>query len=101
MKLTTAGVAVGFDRQIVGIVTTSPLQPEQRHNRILVGGFLPEDLSGYRGALTTGDLGHRQLATPAVHRTREIVPMTSSSWSPHLGLFVPFIGPQTHTTQSS
>lgn len=72
MKLTTAGVAVGFEKQIVGVVTTNPLELYQRLNRILVGGLMPEDLSGYRGALTTGDLSHRQLTTPVVHRAREI-----------------------------
>lgn len=72
MKLTTAGVAVGFDRQIVGIVTRSPLPPDQRTNRILVDELVPEDISGYRGALTTSDVGNRPQRIPVVHRTREI-----------------------------
>jgi hypothetical protein len=72
VKLTTAGVAVGFDRQIVGVVTRGPLPPDQRTNRILVDQVVPDDLSGYRGALTTSDVGNRSLSTPVVHRTREI-----------------------------
>ena len=72
MKLTTAGVALAFDRQIVGLVTRSPLPPDQRTNRILVDESLPEDRSGYRGALTTSDIGDRLPEIPVVHRTREI-----------------------------
>lgn len=72
MKLTTAGLASGFDKQIVGIVTMRALEPGQRRNRILVGEPLPDDLSGYRGALTTGDLAFRLPTIPVVHRVREI-----------------------------
>ena len=72
MKLTTAGVALAFDRQIVGLVTRNPLPPDQRTNRILVDESLPEDRSGYRGALTTSDIGDRLPEIPVVHRTREI-----------------------------
>ena len=72
MKLTTAGVAVGFDRQIVGIVTRDPLPSDQRSNRILVNKLVPKDLSGYLGALTTSDVGNRPMRIPVVHRTREI-----------------------------
>ena len=72
MKLTTAGVAVGFDKQIVGIVTRCPLPPDQRTNRILVDELVPENISGYRGVLTTSDVGNRRLRIPVVHRTREI-----------------------------
>jgi His-Xaa-Ser system radical SAM maturase HxsC len=72
VKLTTAGVAVGFDRQIVGIVTRDPLPSDQRSNRILVNKLVPKDLSGYLGALTTSDVGNRPMRIPVVHRTREI-----------------------------
>lgn len=72
MKLTTAGVAVGFDKQIVGAVTTTPLQLEQRFNRILVGSSLPADISGYRGVLTTSDVGDNSGGVAIVHRAREI-----------------------------
>ena len=77
MKLTTAGIAVGFDRQIVGIVTRGSLPPDRRTNRIFVGEKVPDDISGYRGVLTTSDVGDRSLRIPAVHRTREIDHLSS------------------------
>ena len=72
MKLTTAGVPIGFDRQIVGVVATNGLLANERKDRILVAESLPEDLAGYRAALTTSNLAGRQFAIPVVHRTREI-----------------------------
>ena len=72
MKLTTAGVPIGFDSQIVGVVATNGLLASERKDRILVAESLPEDLAGYRAALTTSNLAGRQFAIPVVHRTREI-----------------------------
>jgi His-Xaa-Ser system radical SAM maturase HxsC len=72
VKLTTAGIAVGFDRQIVGVVTRGLVPPDQRASRIFVGESVPDELFGYRAVLTTSDVGNRSLKMPAVHRTREI-----------------------------
>src|SRR5260370_3876453 len=72
MKLTTAGVPCGFDKARVGIVTETPLHTGERSKRIWVGSTLPEDLSGYRGMVTTCDLGNWVPGRPVVHRVREI-----------------------------
>ena len=72
MKLTTAGVAVGFDKQIVGVVTTDPLCADQRSTRVFVGTSLPGDVAGYRGGLTTSNIDGHTFAVPIVHRAREI-----------------------------
>lgn len=70
MKLTTAGVASGFEKAIVGIAATSPLPAEQRSKRIWVGSSVPDDVSGYRGLISIGDIGETN--TPRIQRVREI-----------------------------
>ena len=72
MKLTTAGVPVGLESQIVGVVTTVQLEPDERRDRIFVGDSLPTDLYGYRGALTTCDLASSPPGTPTIQRARAI-----------------------------
>lgn len=71
MKLTTAGIPVGFDREIIGIVTRSTISPENRCNHIFVGDCVPTDTKGYQGLLTTLDLASGLPDCPFVHRVRE------------------------------
>jgi His-Xaa-Ser system radical SAM maturase HxsC len=72
MKLTTAGVACRFDKEIVGVVTTDELPSGARTDRIIVNAVLPNDLTGYLAALTTSNLGGNYTPTPLMHRAREI-----------------------------
>jgi His-Xaa-Ser system radical SAM maturase HxsC len=70
MKLTTAGIASGFSKAIVGIVAMSPAPNDQRDKRIWVGAIPPSDATGYRGIITMSDGSVPQ--TPSIHRVREI-----------------------------
>jgi len=74
MRLATTGVARNFDRSIVGIITTKPLPPEERRQRIR---FLAadeiiqaQDVSEYRALLCHDELKDIP-GVPCVHRLRE------------------------------
>jgi His-Xaa-Ser system radical SAM maturase HxsC len=71
MKLTTAGVASGFDKAIVGIAAMSPLPLGERSKRIWVGTSAPTDVTGYRGIITIADNAD-ETRIPKIHRVREI-----------------------------
>jgi len=71
MKLTTAGVASGFDKAVVGIAATSPVPPSERSKHIWVGTVPPDDVAGYRGIITISDSA-AQSGSPHVHKVREI-----------------------------
>jgi His-Xaa-Ser system radical SAM maturase HxsC len=71
MKLTTAGIASGFEKAIVGIAATSPVSPGQRSKRIWVGTSVPDDVTGYRGLITIADI-NGDTNTPHIQRVREI-----------------------------
>ena len=74
MRLTTTGVAGNFDTSIIGIITTKPLPPEERRQKIR---FLAadetiqdQDVSGYRALLCHDELKDIP-GVPYVHRLRE------------------------------
>jgi organic radical activating enzyme len=71
MKLTTAGIASGFSKAVVGIATTSATPPDQRSKRIWVGTMPPDDITGYRGIITISDMAD-QTNVPYIQRVREI-----------------------------
>jgi hypothetical protein len=66
MRLTTAGLANGFSKGVVGIVTRVPLPIEARTDRILVAETVPnnpKELIDYKGFLTNAKL-ERQFEAP-------------------------------------
>jgi His-Xaa-Ser system radical SAM maturase HxsC len=71
MKLTTAGIASGFGKAVVGIAAVSPMPPEQRSKHIWVGSTLPDDVTGYRGIITLADM-EQESRVASIHRVREI-----------------------------
>jgi His-Xaa-Ser system radical SAM maturase HxsC len=71
MKLTTAGIASGFSKAVVGIAATSAILPERRSKRIWVGTMPPDDVTGYRGVITISDMAD-QARVPSIQRVREI-----------------------------
>lgn len=72
MRLATAGNPSGFDRPVVGVVTLKKLPAGARDKRIFVGESLPDEVSRYRGLLTTSAVETLQLGSPLIHRMREI-----------------------------
>jgi His-Xaa-Ser system radical SAM maturase HxsC len=71
MKLTTAGIAHGFEKAIVGIASLSPVPYGERSKRIWVGTSAPDDVMGYRGVITLADKAD-QAEIPYIDRVREI-----------------------------
>ncbi len=81
MRLTTAGLPVGFREPIVGAVTTSqsPEPPSTRKHNVLVGSLdrSVSDLTGFRAIISTdgsasADEVFRASDVPVVHSVRHI-----------------------------
>src|ERR1700722_16948054 len=74
MRLTTTGIARNFDGSIVGIITTEPLLPEQRRQRIRLlaedEAIHDQEISEYRALLCPEEL--KEISdVPYVHRLRD------------------------------
>jgi hypothetical protein len=73
MRLMTTGVARNFDRSIVGIITTEPVPPEQRRQRIRLlaadEAIHDQEISEYRALLCHDELMEIP-GVPYVHRLR-------------------------------
>jgi His-Xaa-Ser system radical SAM maturase HxsC len=72
MRLTTAGVPAGFDKSIVGVVTTLGEPKNSRSEKILVTPNPSDDLYGYRGIVTSCHVPDNCSTVPIIYRTREI-----------------------------
>jgi His-Xaa-Ser system radical SAM maturase HxsC len=75
MRLTTAGLAGGFSKGVVGVVSRVPLPIEARTDRILVAETVPnnpEELLGYKGFLTNAKLERQIEALPNVSSVRDL-----------------------------
>lgn len=72
MRLTTAGVPAGFDKAIVGLVTTLGEPKNNRSEMILVTPNASDDLFGYRGIVTSSDVLEGCPSVPIIYRTRDI-----------------------------
>lgn len=75
MRLTTAGLANGFSRGVVGVVSRVPLAKEARPDRILVADAIPDsamDLAGYSGFLTTAKPEAEIEGLPVVSSVRDV-----------------------------
>jgi len=75
MRLTTAGLANGFSKGVVGVVSRVPLPIEARTDRILVAETVPDnpkELFGYKGFLTNAKLERQIEALPNVSSVRDL-----------------------------
>lgn len=75
MRLTTVGLANGFSKSVVGIISRDPLPVGSRTDRVLATETTPNSLDeilGYRGFLTSAKLGCEVGETPNVSSVRHL-----------------------------
>jgi His-Xaa-Ser system radical SAM maturase HxsC len=75
MRLHTAGCARGFQKPILGTVTTTPLPASERAGKILVVpqiGSEAKHLRGYTAVIAQQELGSQPLFTPLIHSVRDV-----------------------------